>query len=254
VADAGAIGGTRTTHGTIRELLSEERGSAFERYRNLTFPEGGLGSFVLYELATMLLLPLPGALGLLLRRKLLPAFFGAFGHNVIIGRNCVFRHPRKIYVCDSVTIDDNTLIDARGCGQEGLLIGAETMIGRNCSIKSKAGAIHIGSHVNIGSATQIVSHSGITIGNAAAIAGGCQITGGTFDLAEFAKPPIERNPVSNGPIEIGSGVWLATHSTVLDGVRIGDGAVVSAGSVVAQDVAPRTVVQGNPAKKVFAIR
>jgi acetyltransferase-like isoleucine patch superfamily enzyme len=255
VADAGTIGtSTRTTHGTVRDLLSEQRGSAFQRYRSLTFPEGGLGTFILWELATMLLLPMPGALGLFLRRKLLGRFFGAFGHDVIIGRNCVFRHPRKICICDSVTIDDNTLIDARGCGPEGLLVGVNTIIGRNCSIKSKAGPIRIGSRVNIGGATHIVSHSGITIGHSAAIAGGCHINGGTFDLADFAKPPIERAPTSQGPIEIGSGVWLATHTTVLDGVRIGDGAVVSAGSVVTQDVPPRTVVQGNPAKKVFVIR
>jgi acetyltransferase-like isoleucine patch superfamily enzyme len=253
VSAARAMGRSRTAHGTVRDLLSDERGSAFTRYRNLTFPDTGLLRFVLYELATMLLLPLPGAAGLLLRRKLLRPFFGALGRNVIIGRNCVFRHPRRIFVGDSVTIDDGCLLDARGCAEEGLRIEAHTIISRGCSIKSKNGAIHIGHGVNIGGATQIISHSGIRIGDAVAIAGGCHITGGTFDLAEMARPA-ERRSISNGPIEIGAGSWLATQVTVLDGVHIGDGSVISAGSVVTHDVPARAVVQGNPAKTIFTLR
>jgi acetyltransferase-like isoleucine patch superfamily enzyme len=240
-------------HGTVRELLSAERGSSFERYRSLTFSGGGAGRFLLFELATMFLLPAPGAVGLYLRRSLLRPFFGAFGRNVIIGRGCVFRHPERMFIGDCVTIDDDCLLDARGCGPKGLRIGEQTIVSRHCSIKCKAGPIQIGRDVNIGSATQIVSHDGVSIGEGAAIAGGCHITGGTFDAAELSRPPPERTPVSNGPIEIGAGVWLATQVTVLDGVRIGAGAVVSAGSVVTQSVQPRTVVQGNPARKVFSI-
>jgi putative colanic acid biosynthesis acetyltransferase WcaF len=50
------------------------------------------------------------------------------------------------------------------------------------------------------------------------------------------------------PIPIGSCVWIATGATVLPGVTIGDGAVIAAGAVVAKDVAPWSVVGGNPAK------
>jgi maltose O-acetyltransferase len=50
------------------------------------------------------------------------------------------------------------------------------------------------------------------------------------------------------PVTIGNDVWIGGHSTILPGVTIGDGAVVAAGSVVADDVEPRTLVAGNPAK------
>ena len=55
------------------------------------------------------------------------------------------------------------------------------------------------------------------------------------------------------PISIGNDVWIGGHSVILPGVTIGDGAVVAASSVVTHDVAPRTLVAGNPAKfkKVF---
>ncbi|HEX2459036.1 MAG TPA: acyltransferase [Vicinamibacterales bacterium] len=252
--EAPATAGARTTHGTVRDVLISEHESALTRYRRLTIADAGVGRFVLFEVATMFLLPMPGAAGLLLRRKLLRRFFGACGRNVVIGRNCVFRQPQRIFLGDSVVIDDNCLLDARGCGSEGMQIGDETIVSRDCSIKSKAGGVRIGRRVNIGGGAHLVSHGGITIGDHAAIGAACQINGGTFALEDFAKPPTERTPVSNGPIEIGAGVWLATNVVVLDAVRIGDGSVVSAGSVVAQAVEPHCVAQGNPAKKVFTIR
>ena len=53
--------------------------------------------------------------------------------------------------------------------------------------------------------------------------------------------------VYGSPITIGNDVWIGGHSTILPGVTIGDGAVIAAGSVVTKDVAPRTLVAGNPA-------
>jgi len=54
--------------------------------------------------------------------------------------------------------------------------------------------------------------------------------------------------LTTAPIRIGPNGWIAAWSVVLPGVTIGDGAVVGAGSVVTKDVAPWTVVGGNPAK------
>ncbi|MGH8131534.1 MAG: acyltransferase [Steroidobacteraceae bacterium] len=254
MSETSAAARKRTTHGTVRDVLEAGNESAFVRYRKLTFADAGFWRFLLYELATIFLLPLPGAFGLLARRRLLRRFFGAFGRNVIIGRNCVIRHPNRIFLGDNVTIDDDCLIDARGCLAEGLRIGDGVIVSRGCTIKSKHGDIRIERDVNIGGATQIISHSGVTIGEGAAIAGACRIDGGTFALEDFAKPPSERTPTSNGPIEIGAGSWLAMNVVVLDAVRVGASSVVSAGSVVTQPVEPRTVVQGNPARKVFTIR
>jgi len=238
----------------IRALLAEDQGSAFTRYRRVTFADGSLPLFILYELASMLLLPLPGAVGIFLRRKLLKPFFGAMGRNAIIGRNCVFRHPRQMFIGDSVVIDDNVLLDARGVGSEKFLLEDEALISRNVIIKSKGGPVRIGKRVNVGDGTVIVGHRGVLIDDDAAIASGCQIIAGTFPMNELTKPPPQRTSISAGPIEIGAGAWVATGVEILDGVKIGESAVVSAGSTVMRSVAPRTVVQGNPAKKVFDLR
>ena len=52
------------------------------------------------------------------------------------------------------------------------------------------------------------------------------------------------------PVRVGPNVWIGFDSCVLPGVRIGEGAVVGARSVVTEDVPPYTVVAGNPARLV----
>lgn len=55
------------------------------------------------------------------------------------------------------------------------------------------------------------------------------------------------------PISIGNDVWIAANVTVLPGVRIGDGAVIGAGSVVTKDIPPHALAVGNPCKVVRTI-
>ncbi len=50
------------------------------------------------------------------------------------------------------------------------------------------------------------------------------------------------------PVNIGNHVWIGTNVTVLKGVNIGNGAVIAAGSVVTNDIPPRTLAGGVPAK------
>jgi len=54
--------------------------------------------------------------------------------------------------------------------------------------------------------------------------------------------------VNRGKIEIGNDVWIGYRATILDGVKIGDGAIVGLGALVAKDVPPYAVVVGNPAR------
>lgn len=54
----------------------------------------------------------------------------------------------------------------------------------------------------------------------------------------------------NLPIVIGSDVWLGARVIILDGVKIGDGAIIAAGAVVTKDVEPYAIVGGIPAKLI----
>ena len=60
--------------------------------------------------------------------------------------------------------------------------------------------------------------------------------------------PMHRPLYSKGPIIIGNNVWIGDKVTILPNVRIGDGAVIAANSVVTKDVPSYSVVGGIPAK------
>lgn len=70
------------------------------------------------------------------------------------------------------------------------------------------------------------------------------LCGGSHDLTHPALPLV------TGTIEIGADAFVGAQSLVLPGIAIGEGAVVGAGSVVTKDVAPWTVVAGNPAREI----
>lgn len=55
------------------------------------------------------------------------------------------------------------------------------------------------------------------------------------------------------PVFIGKNVWIGSSSTITPGVRIGDGAVIAAGSVVTKDVESYSLVGGVPAKKIKSL-
>jgi len=55
---------------------------------------------------------------------------------------------------------------------------------------------------------------------------------------------------SRGDTVVGNDVWFGHRSTVMPGVRIGDGAIIAAGAVVTADVPPYTIVGGNPARPI----
>jgi acetyltransferase-like isoleucine patch superfamily enzyme len=66
-------------------------------------------------------------------------------------------------------------------------------------------------------------------------------------------PSERRAYVTAKPIVIERNVWIAAGATVIGGVTVGENAVVAAGSVVTRDVAPNSLVGGNPARLIRSI-
>ena len=62
------------------------------------------------------------------------------------------------------------------------------------------------------------------------------------------EPPKKSDLPLKGDTVIGNDVWIGQNAVVLPGVQIGDGAIIGAYSVVGSNVAPYTIVVGNPAK------
>jgi virginiamycin A acetyltransferase len=68
---------------------------------------------------------------------------------------------------------------------------------------------------------------------------------------EHVTPQIEDLPFK-GDTTVGNDVWIGYDSLIMPGVKIGDGAIIAARSVVVNEVAPYTIVGGNPAKVIKA--
>ena len=102
----------------------------------------------------------------------------------------------------------------------------------------------IGERVSFGGQVRIFNTEFVQIGNDCMIAANVQFTTVTHD---YSNHPMWKHMVSR-PIEIGNHVWIGTSAIVLPGVRIGDYAVIGAGTVVSAHVPEKAIVVGNPAR------
>jgi acetyltransferase-like isoleucine patch superfamily enzyme len=111
---------------------------------------------------------------------------------------------------------------------------------------NKDSKISIGENTTIGFNTFIYSSKKITIGNDCLIAPFVYIV----DSKHQFKLNIKINTQDNieEPIIIGDDVWIGAHSIILPGVKIANGAVIAAGSVVNKDIPANAIYGGVPAK------
>src|SRR3954451_14875670 len=90
---------------------------------------------------------------------------------------------------------------------------------------------------------------GIELGDAVLLGPGVRLISSGHPL----DPARRRRQVTAAPIVVGRNVWIGAGATVLQGVTIGDDAVVAAGAVVTTDVPPAVLVAGVPARPVKSV-
>ncbi|HEX2291257.1 MAG TPA: acyltransferase [Pseudonocardiaceae bacterium] len=113
--------------------------------------------------------------------------------------------------------------------------------------------LHIDPTAIVNNALFNVSGGEITIGEYAFFGHEVAVLTGTHDITKFGRERQTTYPRSGRDVVIEEGVWVASHALVLGPVRIGKHAVVAAGALVLEDVAPYTVVAGRPAKVIKKI-
>ena len=242
----------------IRDQLMAGGKSAARRYADLVVGEGASFTQLLkYELITCLLGGLPGAGGLALRQLFYPRLFKQVGRGVVFGRHVVIRNARNITLGDQVMIDDLCVLDGRGAGAEGVVLGDRVIVNRGTTIQAKIGPIHIGADSDIGASSLVHAQGGVAIGRAVVIGGGCKISGGAFQIARSAAAGAgdiadmaarEQTRWTAGPVRIGDKCLLGMGTMVLDGVELGEGVVAGAGTVITRSVPAYAVVAGVPGK------
>ena len=98
--------------------------------------------------------------------------------------------------------------------------------------------------------TTLVAADRVVIGDRVLVGGNASIVDFDFHPLTPEARAENINAGTAAPIVIEDDVFVGVDALILKGVTVGEGAVVGAGSVVTQDVSPRTVVAGNPATVV----
>ena len=133
------------------------------------------------------------------------------------------------------------LLDLKGVNariEPGALIREKVEIGDNAVIMMGA-VINIGAVIGEGTMIDM----GAVLGGRAIVGKRCHVGAGTV-LAGVVEP------ASATPVVIEDDVMLGANAVVIEGVRVGEGAVVAAGAVVVDDVPAGAVVAGCPAKVI----
>ncbi len=125
-----------------------------------------------------------------------------------------------------------------------------TLSAENCQFYSGVrmeigsnGSIRVGNGTYINRNTLLVAEDNITIGK------DCRISWDVI-IMDSDLHPLNSDTVINKPVIIKDNVWIGCRAIILKGVTIGKGAIVAAGSIVTKDVAPYTIVGGNPARYI----
>lgn len=185
---------------------------------------------VLDSLLLMMVTYLPGLVGQHLRYSYYKKKLKRLGYGSIIDQGVIITEPHEVSIKDYTWIDKNVMI----LGGKGVQIGRRVHIAQNCLIQG-VGTVRIEDYVGIGAYSRIYSAT-------ESYEDGKRMSG--------VMIPHEHRNVKRAPVIVEKDSFLGTGTIVLPGVRIGEGAVIGAGSVVLNDIPSWTIAVGTPAKPI----
>ena len=129
-----------------------------------------------------------------------------------------------------------------------------------CTDVDESSAIFPPFHINYGKHTRLGKNVFINFDCVFLDLGGITIDDGVFiapkvSLLTEGHPiaPEDRHSLTVAPIHIKRNAWIGANATIMQGVTIGENAIVAAGAVVTKDVPDNTIVGGIPAKIIKTI-
>ena len=163
------------------------------------------------------------------------------GKNSQIGQNFSIINP------DGISIGDNF---SGGCDIALWSWNAVNIKGDDCKLIIK-------NNVSITDRCVISPANRIEIGNGCLLGRDTFITdnshGENISINELNISPHERNIFSKGTVIIGDNVWTGKNVCIMPNVKIGNGAIIGANSVVTHNIPPYSVAVGSPAKVIKTI-
>lgn len=125
-------------------------------------------------------------------------------------------------------------------------VGKHVRLGRRLFVFPRR--VTLGSYCYIGAGSYL--DGDITIGDHSMLANNVAIVGGDHAFSTPGVTMRDGGREAWRPTILGRDVWIGHGAIIINGISIGDGALVAAGSVVTKDVAAFSVVAGNPARHI----
>lgn len=122
--------------------------------------------------------------------------------------------------------------------------GENIVIGPNFKV-THPNLVFLGSNIYIGPNAFLSTVGGLSVGSGTVIGPNLVIYTANHNYKEAKSLPYDEIVISK-KVEIEDNVWIGGNVILIPGIKIGEGAVVGAGSVVTRDVEPMSVVGGNP--------
>lgn len=157
-------------------------------------------------------------------------------------------YHRDLRLDANVFIGDRVIVFQETDGGPVSLGAGVRLYGDNLLETGEGGSITIGAQSRVHRGCHLISYRApIQIGRDVGISQNCAFY--SYNHGVAPGRPVSTQPLSSrGPIIIEDHVWFGVGVIVLDGVRIGTGAVIGAGAVVTQDIPAGAIASGVPAR------
>lgn len=212
------------------------------RNPNFTF-DSSVNGFVLLQFLFMQ--------SMMMIRGLRSFFFLRNSKGMMLGQGVSFFNFPMISYGKFLKVGPYTFISALGKGGvsfgNNVGIGAHSRIVVSTSLSDIGKYIRIGNNVGIGEFAYLGGAGGLEIGDDCIIGQYLSCHPENHDYRDVMQL-IRLQGVERKGIKIESNCWIGSKVTILDGVTIGTGCVIAAGSVVTKDIPAYSVVGGVPAK------
>lgn len=188
-------------------------------------------------------------LGPQLRSRVYPAIFKSLKRPVYIQEGVELLGSQSISVESKASLFKGVRIDARGIGNS-VIIGQDASLQRGVDIRAlDRTEVVIGQSTFIGPYVCLTGPGHIEIGDRCSIAAHCGIFANNHKFSDPTRSPNAQGHTRQG-IVIEKECWIGHSVSILDGIRVGEGSVIGAGSVVTRDIPSKSVAVGSPAKVI----
>ncbi len=174
-------------------------------------------------------------------------------NGALLGKRVKFFNLPKIQFGKFMKLGNDVYLSA--LGKDGIVFGNNVSIGSfsrvivSTTLDNLGNHIKLGSNVGIGEFAYLGGAGGLTIGDDCIVGQYLSCHPENHNHEDLSSP-IRHQGVNRKGIKIGQNCWIGSKVTILDGVEVGSGCIIAAGSVVNKSFPDNSIIGGVPAKLI----